>query len=276
MNKRLIGQLIIIFLATSSLGIFTAMDLLQEDVHVSIVTDNPQDVENSVGLFVWILVFTGFLLLLILFVRKSWLYWVFKMLESMAILGASFFVFSAFIASSIALFLAFGLVGIRILFRHNIWLRNVSSVLATAGAGAVLGVSLGVFPVLVFLVLLGIYDYIAVFKTKHMITLAKPITKMNLSFTYALPTKNHKFELGTGDLVMPLIFGISVLNESQSMGTPYPLFIIPTILVLTGSLLALLWTLDYAEQRKGKPLPALPLQVFTMLIFYALAKLTGF
>ncbi|MFA5077684.1 MAG: presenilin family intramembrane aspartyl protease, partial [Candidatus Micrarchaeia archaeon] len=86
-------------------------------------------------------------------------------------------------------------------------LRNIAAVVATAGAGAVFGFSLGFFPALVFLVLLSIYDYIAVFKTKHMVEMADAVSKKQMAFVISSREKTEHgeigFELGTGDMLMP-------------------------------------------------------------------------
>ena len=114
----------------------------------------------------------------------------------------------------LALILPLAIVIARFVFRKNIWLRNLASILAAAGAGPLIGYNFGIIPVALFLVILAGYDIIAVFYTKHMVTLAKSITKKNLAFTFALPTTDHQFELGTGDMVIPLVFAVSVLTET--------------------------------------------------------------
>jgi presenilin-like A22 family membrane protease len=141
--------------------------------------------------------------------------------------------------------------------------------------GALLGVSIGVLPVIVFLILLAAYDYIAVFKTKHMVTMAKAVAKKNLSFTFALPTQKHQFELGTGDLVMPLVFSVSVLNDSLARGLIWPVATLPSIIILLAAFLGLAFTLDYGSKNVGKALPALPLQVAMMVVTYGLISVSG-
>ena len=125
------------------------------------------------------------------------------------------------------------------------------------------------------LVLLSVYDYVAVFKTKHMVTLAKSVTKKNLSFTYALPTKEHQFELGTGDLVMPLVFATSVLASTKPL-YPFPQYLVPPTLILLASLTGLILTISYLSKRIGKALPALPPQTALMIAAFFLSKLIGF
>lgn len=275
MNRQLLFQLTAIFFITQTIGLLVADTLIREEVTVTIVTDNPQDVSNSVGLLGYILAGTAFLLVLIKVLKDRLLFLVLKAVESIAIFGTSTIVFSAFYDSIIVVVPALALVVARNIFYKNLLLRNFSSVIATAGAGALIGVSLGIFPIIVFLAVLSVYDYVAVFKTKHMVVLAKSITKKNLSFTYALPTKEHTFELGTGDLVMPLAFASSVLSTSKML-YPAPYYFFPPALILLSSLAALLLTLSYLSKRIGKALPALPPQAFLMLVAFFLLKLVGF
>jgi presenilin-like A22 family membrane protease len=277
MNKKLLLQLVVLFCVTQLIGLATGLALIKMQVHPTIVTDNPQDISNAVGLIVYILIFTAVLLIVIKFVKGIVF---FKALEALAIFGASWLVFDATIGQLsgiiwLGLALAVLLIVLRNVFRKNIWLRNVSTILAAAGVGAIVGVALGLVPVLVFVIALGVYDFIAVFKTKHMVTLAKAITKKNLAFTYALPTKEHTFELGTGDMVVPLAVAVSVLADSFAR-FPYPQSLVPSVLVLIGSLAGLLWTINYASGRVGRALPALPPQVVAMLIMLGVSKLIGF
>lgn len=62
------------------------------------------------------------------------------------------------------------------------WLRNTTAMIASVGVGVVLGVTFPFIVAYAFMVLLAVYDYVAVFVTKHMITMAKAMSSMNLSF----------------------------------------------------------------------------------------------
>ena len=273
MEKKLLIQLVVIFLIAQFLGLMVGLELIKQDTTVTIVSDNPEDISNSIGLFVYILVFTAILLVLLKYFKKWFL--ILKALELIVVFGTSSLVFSVFLPEWIALILAVAIVLLRVVYRKNIWSKNISSVLATAGAGALIGIALGIIPVIVFIVLLSIYDFIAVFKTKHMVTLAKGITQKNLSFTFALPTKEHTFELGTGDLVIPLTFAVSVLGvTSQHFLFPYNL--IAPLLILLGSLIGLIFTMDYSSKNVGTPLPALPLQTIIMVVMLGISFLFGF
>ncbi len=279
MEKKLMLKLSVLFIITQFLGIAVAVNFIgaiQEGTleQTGIVTENPEDVENAIFLFVYILIFTAIFLVMLHFFKGVVL---FKLLESFVVFGTAWVVFGVFLPD-IGFMLAVLLVAIRIALPKNILLRNLSSVIAVAAVGALIGISLGVLPVLLFIVLLSIYDFIAVFKTKHMVKLAKGITKKNLAFTFALPSKEleHQFELGTGDMVIPLTFAVSVMSTSALQGIVFPQYIVPGALILLGSLIGLLWTINYSSKHVGKALPALPPQTVLMLLMWGLAKAIGF
>ncbi|MCL4404549.1 presenilin family intramembrane aspartyl protease, partial [Candidatus Marsarchaeota archaeon] len=112
----------------------------------------------------------------------------FRVIEGVVIFIASFYVFLVLLAyatqstniSTIgAIILAFALVAAK-----NKWvkLKNVAAIIASIGVGAVLGFGFSFFAAIVFMGLLAIYDFVAVFITKHMITLANVVTENNLAF----------------------------------------------------------------------------------------------
>ncbi len=275
MNKKLFSQLAVIFLVTQILGLYVGMNLISSEIkREGIINDNPDDPINSIGLFVYILVFTGILLIIIKFYKGDLL---FIILESILVFLTSLIVFGFLIPEEfalIALILPVLLVASRLIFRKNLWLRNTASVLAAAGAGPLIGYNFGIIPVMLFLVILAGYDIIAVFYTKHMVTLAKGITKKNLAFTFALPTKKHQYELGSGDMVIPLVFAVSILTETTKQFI-FPFNLIAPAVILWGSLVGLGLTIHYSSNNIGKALPALPLQTVIMFLMLGLCVALG-
>lgn len=60
--------------------------------------------------------------------------------------------------------------------------------LAAGGALiAILGISFGILPALVLLTALMVYDYIAVYRTRHMVSLADAVTEMKLPILMVMP-----------------------------------------------------------------------------------------
>lgn len=273
MNYKLLGQFIVLFLITQAIGLYVASVFIEHNIATTIVSEDPEDVSNALALIVYILAFTAGILIGIKLFKGKHLYFLLKAVETLAILGSSWIVFAVFVNSLIAALLSIILVGLRNIFSKNIMLRNISTILATAGAGALLGVSLGILPVLVFVIALAVYDLIAVFKTKHMVVMAKAISSRNLAFTFAMPTQNHTFELGAGDLVIPLLFASAALKTSSMTGLAA---MIPSLVVLIGSILGLVVTINYTSKNIGKAIPALPLQVLLMVLLFGAAKLLGF
>lgn len=269
MNKKLIAQLILIFLITQAFGLFVASELIAANIDVPAFGEDKNDVMSAVFLFVYILVFTGILLLIMKFYKGRGM---FKLLEAIIILSTTWIVVDVLLPG-VGLLFAVLMVALRNVLPKHIMLRNVSSIIAVVGAGALIGISLGWFPVLVFMVLLSVYDIIAVFGTKHMVTMGKAMTQNNLAFTVAMPTKEHTFEMGTGDLVIPLTFAVSLM--AFSFETYGVINLIPSVLVLFGSLVGLLWTIDYSSKHVGTALPALPPQTLCMLVMFGIVIGTG-
>lgn len=267
MRLKLYSLLSVFFILTQVLGIIVAFSFLGQGVKMTIVTENPQDPINAIALIVYILFITG----LFLFLMKYFKGRVFPLMEALAVFATTWIVVDVLLPGTGFMF-AVLLVALRFALRKNIWIKNTASVFAVSGAGALIGVSLGIIPVLVFVSLLSVYDIIAVFGTKHMVKMAKAIVSKNLAFTFTIPTKEHDFQLGTGDLVMPLVFGTAVfataLNESVLIA------LLPVSMVLIASILGLIGTLHICAEKKVA-LPALPLQSVYMISVWVYCLILG-
>jgi presenilin-like A22 family membrane protease len=62
-------------------------------------------------------------------------------------------------------------------------LKNTAAILSSAGVGALFGFSMGFWPAMAFILALSLYDYIAVFRTRHMLAMAQALGTRSLSFT---------------------------------------------------------------------------------------------
>jgi len=268
---RVFPKLVLVFVIAQFFGVWAGAYLIGEIEtgemeRPTILTENPDDPVNALALIGGIFGFTALLLVFLFFFKGVGF---FRVFEVLVIFSGSFIVFSSIVPEA-AFLLAVELVMLKLFFPQNLWIRNISALIAVAGVGALVGVSLGIIPVLIFLILLSVYDFIAVFKTKHMVKLAKGISGKNLAFTVALPTKEHQFELGTGDLVLPLVFAVSAMDSSKSLG--FPLCTVPAFMILVASLVGLLLTINYVRKHVGKALPALPPQVALMIIAWLASK----
>ena len=187
LSAEVIIKLAIIFIIIEGIGLFVAINLIPQNVAQPLFSEDINDPMNAIGLFVTILIMTGIILLILKYKKENQFL---KLIEALAIFSATIIVMSAITTNEIlAITIALGITITRILKRKSILLRNIVGAIAIAGAGALLGISLGLIPILLFITILSIYDIIAVFGTKHMVTLGKAVTK-NFAFTIAIPTKN--------------------------------------------------------------------------------------
>lgn len=151
-----------------------------------------------------------------------------------------------------------------------LWLKKPSvlthdlvMVFAMAGAGSILGLRMNPKIVIALLILFSIYDFIAVYKTKHMIKMAKEMMKKGAIAALIVPAQISDFKgkleqvkpggrfliLGGGDVVFPLLFCSSLISEG----------VLSSLIVAFFSVFGLLASfLIFALQKERKPIPALP------------------
>ena len=260
--------LVAFFLITQILGLYIGNQYINaiKTGEAPPALENPEKVETSFFLFGNIIVATVAILILIK-IKKS----VIKILEAFVIFMASWFTFDFLIPLdiwyfSLGFFLALILTAWK-MFRPTILSQNVAAIISGAGVGALLGASLGILPSIVFILILSCYDFISVFITKHMVHMAKALTERPTAFTVAAPPnfkkitykgvkkskkKIHIFQLGVGDMVIPLMFSVSILNKFS---------LINAAAAIIGSTIALLF-LIYFMSKKPQPMPALPFITF--------------
>ena len=269
LNKNKVFVLLTtLFLIAEGLGLFVTTRLITLGIKGSTITGDMNNPLEAIYLIVMILLMTGVILVLLKYKKQRKFLW---LVEIFAIFGTSIIVLSTIIPDDfIVLIITFLLIILRQKNRKNIMLRNVISVIAIAGAGSLIGISFGFVPILLFVTLLAIYDFIAVFKTKHMVALGKAVVGENLAFTVAMPTKEHNFELGNGDLVIPLVISASVIANGFFNNN-----ILVALLCLIGSYIGLVFSI-YIVKTKKIALPALPPQIFLILIIVGISFLFGF
>lgn len=253
-ERGTIAALVLIFVLVQGVGLYVGSQYsayIQAGVLKPIV-DEPANPASAGILFLYILGVTALILLVIRFVKN-----LLVVIEGMAVFFTSWLTFDFIYPLeigwvSLGFFLALALTAWKI-WRPTILSQNVALIFSIAGAGGVLGASLDVFPVLLFMLLLSVYDFVSVFITKHMVYMAKAITEKPMAFTAAVPCKTrkyvHVFQLGGGDMVIPLMFSVSLL-------TAYG----PKIALasLAGALIALIILIRHVMKSPGRALPALP------------------
>jgi presenilin-like A22 family membrane protease len=268
-------QFIILELAFFSLSyilsIVSALKL--EKIIISYSSDNlmpPFSIKDFIFNFLFLLSLT---LILVYCIKKNKIKSkIFKSIYILAIGFGSFFFLSIWLPTIPTIFLTFLLIFF-LIKNPNPFLHNLAVLFAIVGSAVGIGLRLTPFQVAILISLFSIYDFIAVYKTKHMIKLAQEMSEQNSILGILLPKdKSYFFTklegirpggnfliLGAGDIVFPLIFSIAFLKIS----------FLRSLILFCFSLLGFLFSF-YIFFKNKKPIPALPPIAIFCLIGYLL------
>lgn len=174
-------------------------------------------------------------------------------------------------------------------------LKNVAAVLSSAGVGALFGFSIGFVPALLFVLGISLYDYLAVFMTRHMLKLSGALGTSDLSFTVTatasskkapsapqysrhspdsksfkpvpvhLPAEPERLDLGSGDLAVPAMLAVASYPVAGIAGS---------FAVAAGSTISLYLLLGLVTKRRVA-LPAMPPISIGALIALLIVLLLG-
>src|SRR5467141_1244375 len=270
---------------------------------------NPGDVTNTAVYVIMILAFTAVVLGLVRYRRQN---------LAKYIIMASIFITLAFILFLplayalfyatggaldgdplwyISTFLGFALAGVLVyaLVKFPEWyVVDTIGIVTAIGVTAILGISFGILPAILLLVALAIYDAWAVYRTKHMITLADELTSQRLPILLVIPKKaGYSFReqkslkeqvasgeereamfVGLGDLIIPGILAVSAFTFSSAVGRSF-LGVLPNGIIafgtVLGSLAGFMVLMRYVL--KGNPQAGLPLLNGGALLGFILASL---
>ncbi len=232
-------------------------------------------------ILVAILLGTGLIFLIIRFkVFSLWKFWFF-----LSVFITLTVAFAAFINQFVAGFLAL-LFAVWKVYRPNVYTHNLTEIFIYGGLAAIFVPIINTFAAGILLALISAYDAYAVWKSKHMISLAKAQAKAKLFaglfIPYKLPrasipkgAKVAKIKtaiLGGGDIGFPLIFAGVVMKDLMLTNTVWIGFLKALIIpVLTSA--ALLWLLLKAD--KDKFYPAMPFLTAGCFAGYGIIWLLG-
>lgn len=205
---------------------------------------NPESVWNPIYYVALLLLFTGALLLII----KYNVGWLIQLIMGVAILSTLIYVFIGLVKLAVpsidlptaaipSVVVSVLLTALLVLYPEWFVIDAVG-VLVAAGASALFGVSLAIIPTLILLVLLAVYDYISVYKTKHMIKLAEGVMNLKMPIMFVMPRRwgysfiqtkglpkeggeREAYFMGLGDAVMPTMLAVSAnafLNIPRILG----------------------------------------------------------
>ncbi len=262
---------------------------------------NPSDVTNTAIYIILILVFTAVILGLVRYRRQN---------LAKYVIMASIFVTLAFllllplyyglyygtgqnqdpnfqnVLADVATLLSFAVAAVLVylLVKFPEWyVVDTIGFVTAAGVTAILGISFGLLPAILLLIALAVYDAWAVYRTKHMITLADELTSQRLPILLVIPKKaGYSFReqkslkaqvasgeereamfIGLGDLIIPGIMSVSAftfLNDPTLLGRslgPVAPFMTVAVGTIIGSLVGFFVLMRYVL--KGNPQAGLPL-----------------
>ncbi len=242
--------------------------------------------------------------LLVLLLVKFKLYKVWKIWFLLAVVYTMFQSFASYqlFSEAIALLLAF-VFGLWKIFKPNVFVHNITELFVYAGLAIVFVPVLGVLHMIILLLLISIYDMYAVWKSGHMIEMAKFQTQSSVfagvNIPYSLGRKPKKGEkvvkkkvrsaiLGGGDIGFPLLFSGVVMQSLANMpsvvaqvtptmsaasrGILLSGLLLPKVLIITITTTIALGLLFYFAE-KDKFYPAMPFVSAGCLIGYGLMLL---
>lgn len=264
------------FVVTILLAVIFAQPFLDAGLQAF---EDPDDAGNTVWYIALILAFT----FLILWIAKRGKKWLIRLI----ILGAvgstvAYVVYPVLhitlgweLSTAVAVAILAAAVSVFALYTHPEWyVIDAVGLLVAAGSAAVFGISLGIVPTVLLLAALAVYDAIAVYRTKHMLSLADTVIELRLPVLLVIPkvaryrfrddaarfkqaSESNKDEreamfMGLGDLVMPTILVVSALQFG-----PDTWGVLPSLGASVGTLVGFGVLMGFVL--KGNPQAGLPL-----------------
>jgi presenilin-like A22 family membrane protease len=144
-----------------------------------------------------------------------------------------FMIASGFVGGVLPLLLSVALTAFvtYYLVRNPEWyVIDSAGVLMSIGIIGIFGISLGILPVFVLLIVLAVYDAVSVYGTKHMVALADGVTKMRLPILLVIPKKRGYSYLSQKPLQEQLDEG----GEREAMFMGLGDIIIPGVLITSA------------------------------------------
>lgn len=240
------------------------------------VFSDPEATSNAIYWIALILVFTVFILYVIK-KNQKWMIQAFILFAVASTLYIVLFaIFDKFLSQELNFILTiiFSIALTALLYKFPEWyVIDIIGVIIGAGAASIFGISLAIMPALLLLVLLAVYDYIAVYRTKHMVALAEGVMDLRLPILLVIPKRwdysflTEKFDkeereaffMGLGDAVMPTILVISANTFVKASYYTFPLIgavNMPALGAMLGTFVGFAVLMGFVM--KGKPQAGLP------------------
>jgi presenilin-like A22 family membrane protease len=267
-----------LFLSTSILAVVSAFELdkLIQAKKIYLPATSLQDF-----LFSFLLV-TFFVLFFVLYKKAGkFKELIYKGLFIITVFWGGMTVLSLFIPTFGAI-LIMGILIMLWLEFPSVWVHDILIILGLAGAASFFGLELTPSVVVALLLIFSIYDFIAVYKTKHMILMAKEMIEKKVILGFIIPKNIKYFKdnfnkikpggnfmiLGGGDVVFPSLLAVSVIPQG----------FLGALIIVLFSLVGIFFSYWLFAAQKGsekhpQPIPALPAIALFAIIGYFITLL---
>jgi len=236
--------LLALFLSAHLVGLLIVRHYLPEEQQLPLNIQKPQLEEQTSYLPIFLAILLASLLALLLIKFQAlglWKLWFFlSVIFTLTIAFASFL--PQLLALGFALILAFFKI-----IKPNLIIHSFTEIFIYGGLAALFVPVLNLFSVILLLALISLYDMIAVWKTKHMVSMAKFQAKQKLFAGFYIPYKKKAAILGGGDIGFPLLFSAVLLKHFG-----WPAAVLGIVLSAAALLLLLLLS------KKNRFYPAMP------------------
>ncbi len=230
--------IIVLFFVSQAFGLFVMEKMLTYEYEPY----EPKGVSSAVDLLVYILFFSIlFIILYKLNIRSILIYWYY-----ISVFLALFVTFSLFLNELISFFMALAIVVLKSKTDDD-YFYNMVEIMMYGGVASIFLPLFNLYSSIVLLVLISIYDFIAVIVSKHMITLAKAQFNMRIFSGIKIKVGKEYAILGGGDVIFPMILAGVLLRDLSPLAS---------ILSIYGSMVGLIALILIG--RRDKFYPAMP------------------
>lgn len=263
-----------IFILSLFLGILASLKLQA----FYFLNDIEPGVSSPLDFVLQFILATGILLFIIYFFRKKKIKKVFfKAIFFFALLFGNLYFLGLFLPPWVV-FLWLVFLSVFLIKKPSLFIHNTGLIFAICGIGSGLGTQLSPLAVVVLLALFSVYDFIAVYKTKHMVKMAEEMLQSRAIMGFIIPKKLSELKaepkeikpggkflvLGAGDIVFPLMLTASVVSKG----------ILEAVIVGGFSFLGLLFSfILFSSKKERAPMPALPPIALLSIIGYFVTML---
>lgn len=221
------------------------------------LTPPPVSEEQSVGYFIAMMIVATIVFFIII---KYALFLLWKIWYILAVTLCSAVSLRMFLNDNLALIAAF-FSAVLSTVERDVYFYNMVQILCYAGLASIFSPIFNIGSMIILLVIISVYDFISVYVTGHMVTLAKTQEKTGIVSGVVVKDveKNESAFLGGGDLVLPMLFS-GVAGRTN---------IVSGYFIIYGATVSLLFLLLMGEKKKAYP--AMPVLSTGMLIGYIIS-----